>query len=363
MISVNNPLIGSLEQHSVSNAVHSGWIASGPNIEIFEKRWAAYCGKSNGVAVSNGTSALQLAVEVLQLPEGSEVILPSFTIISCANAIIKANLRPVFVDVDPETWCIDPNLIKQAITPKTKAIMPVHIYGHPADMEKICKIAVENALYVIEDAAEAHGGAIKVGRSWKKCGSFGDVSCFSFYSNKIITTGEGGMVLTNMSHITKRLRGLRNLCFGEGSERFIHTGIGYNYRMTNLQAAIGCAQLSQIDTFLVRRKEIDRLYRKGLSGLPIKFQSSNDNIRHAHWVFGIVSNIDNATLGERLLKSGVDTRPFFYGLHKQPVLSQYATTDCPVTNTLSEFGLYLPSGPALTDAQITTVCRAVRDCL
>jgi perosamine synthetase len=248
MIPVNEPLLGDRELEYVTECVRTGWVSSaGRFIEEFEQKWAAYCARKYGVAVSNGTAALQLAVATLGFRLGDEVIMPTFTIISCSLAAVYAGGVPVLVDSDPRSWTMDVNQIARKITPRTKAIMPVHIYGHPADMDPILELADCNGLAVIEDAAEAHGAEYLVGRDgrepvWHRCGSFGILSCFSFYANKLITTGEGGMVLTDDVELADKARSLRNLCFQPG-RRFYHDELGFNFRITNLQAALGLSQL------------------------------------------------------------------------------------------------------------------------
>ena len=252
MIPVNEPRLGMREMEFVMECLQTGWISSeGRFIETFEQKWAEYCGMKYGVAVCNGTAALQLAVACLDLRPGEEVILPSFTIISCAQAITYNGGTPVLVDCDSRTWCMDVGQVEAKITPRTRAIMPVHIYGHPVDMEPVRDVARQHNLVIIEDAAEAHGAEYKGAR----CGSLGDMSCFSFYANKIVTTGEGGMLLTNSEPVASRLKSLRNLCF-QKERRFYHTALGFNFRMTNIQAALGVAQVQAIETS-VQQKTLD----------------------------------------------------------------------------------------------------------
>src|SRR6195256_3398620 len=237
MIPVSEPLMGGAEAKYVEDCIRSGWVSSeGKYLAAFEQAWAKYCGAEHGVAVSNGTTALQIAVAALNLEPGSEIILPSFTIISCSLAIIEAGCVPVLVDVDPETWALDLDQVEAKITDRTRAIMPVHMFGHPVDMRRIKEIAGKYDLRIVEDAAESHGAEIEGTR----VGGIGDMGCFSFYANKIITTGEGGMVVTNDAHYAERLRSLRNLSF-RPDRRFLHTEIGHNYRLTNIQAAVGVA--------------------------------------------------------------------------------------------------------------------------
>ncbi len=238
-IPVNQPVLDGNEKAYLVRCIESGWISSeGPAVQEFEQKIAARVGRRHGIAVSNGSTALELAVRILRLPEGSEVIMPAFTIISCAAAIVRAGLVPVLVDADPDTWNMDVSKIADRLTPKTKAIMVVHIYGLPTDMQPILELAEERGLRVVEDAAEMHGQTYR----GKACGSFGDASIFSFYPNKHITTGEGGMVLTDDPELAEACRSLRNLSHSP-KRRFVHDELGFNYRLTNLQAAVGLAQL------------------------------------------------------------------------------------------------------------------------
>ncbi|MDD5242738.1 MAG: DegT/DnrJ/EryC1/StrS aminotransferase family protein [Syntrophorhabdaceae bacterium] len=367
MIPVNEPLIGEKEIAYVTDCLHTGWISSaGKYIEHFEKEWAAYCGRKYGIAVSNGTVALELALSVLDLPEKAEVILPSFTIVSCLEAVLRNNLTPVLVDCDPWTYCMDVEDVRRRITPRTAVIMPVHIYGHPANMEVILDLARTHDLKVVEDAAEAHGSECRVHDRWHRCGSFGDVSCFSFYANKNITTGEGGMVLSDETDITKKLQNRRNLAFG-AIERFHHEDRGWNFRMTNLQAAIGCAQLENIEAFLKRKWDMAARYNKGLKNLPLRLPHIEPWAKSTIWMYAVVLedhvSFAAAELARRLLNLGIQTRPFFLGMHEQTVyhrLGLFRDYCLPVTERIARRGLYLPSGQAITDEQIETVITCVR---
>jgi perosamine synthetase len=376
MIPVNEPSIGEREIAYVLDCMRTGWISSaGRYIEEFESSWAAYCGRKFGVAVSNGTVALEIAVRCLDLKPGDEVILPSFTIVSCVQAIIYAGGVPVLVDSEPRTWCMDVSLVEAKVTPRTRAIMPVHIYGHPVDMDPILSLADRYGLAIIEDAAEAHGAEYLSGREkdsfrWRRCGSFGRMSCFSFYANKIITTGEGGMILTDDPDLAERLRSLRNLCF-QRERRFFHEDLGYNFRLTNLQAAIGLAQLERIEELIQRKRWMATAYTERLCDLDgIQLPVQEPWARNVYWMYGIVLNssagLDAAELARRLREAGVDTRPFFLGMHEQPVLNGkgYFRGECyPVAERLGRYGLYLPSGMTLTEAQVEEVCAAVRSIL
>jgi perosamine synthetase len=370
MIPVCEPLLGDAERAALAAAATSGQIASGPMIETFEQSWSAYCGRTHGVAVTNGTVALQLAVAALDLPAGSEIIMPSFTIISCALAAIYNGLVPRFVDADPMTWCMDVAATERAIGPATRAILAVHTYGHPVDAGPLLRLARERNIPLIEDAAEAHGAEVRVdsdhGAVWQRCGSLGAVSCFSFYANKLITTGEGGMLLTDNPDIAARARLLRNLGF-DPARRFRHEHLGFNFRMTNLQAALGVPQVARIDEIVARKRSIASAYAEALSdlrGLTLPHQASW--ARSVYWMYGIVldpaTGLDGAELGRRLADMGIETRPFFLGLHEQPALVSRGLGGhpLPVTEMLSRQGLYLPSGLGLTAGQIETVARAVR---
>jgi len=315
-----------------------------------------------GVAVSNGTAALEIAVKALGLEPGDEVILPSFTIISCALAIIEAGAVPVLVDCDPDTWCMDVSQIEAKVTARTRAIMPVHMYGHPVEMNAIESIAGRHELDVIEDAAEAHGAEYH----GRRVGAFGRMSCFSFYANKIITTGEGGMVLCRSEQDAQRARTLRNLCF-RPERRFWHTELGHNYRLTNIQAAIGCAQVSAIDEHLRRKRRMASLYSERLAGIEsLQLPTERADCKNVFWMYGIVLNddvpFDAAEFALRLSREGIETRPFFLGMHEQPVLRDrglFAGEEYPVTERIARRGLYLPSGLALTEEQMEFVCDGV----
>jgi perosamine synthetase len=372
MIPVSEPDLGESELAYVVDAMRSGWISSaGKYLEQFEQRWADYCGRKHGVAVSNGTAALQIAARAIELKAGDEVIMPSFTIISCALAIVETGATPVLVDSDPVTWGMDVHQIEARITPRTKAIMVVHIYGHPIDMDPVLALAEQYGLRIIEDAAEVHGAEYLSGRdtnarAWRRCGGFGDVSTFSFYANKIVTTGEGGMVLTDDDHLAARLRSLRNLCF-QPAQRFLHEELGYNYRLTNLQAAIGLAQIERIDEMIAAKRLMAARYNERLADLPgVALPAEMAWGRHVYWMYGIV--LDRAGdapakwLAGELKAAGIETRPFFVGMHAQPVLQRlglFGGESYPVTDHLANAGLYLPSSTTLSVAQIDQIAAAL----
>lgn len=366
------PRLDARELEYITDCVQTGWISSaGPYLDRFEKAWAAYCGRRHGVAVANGTVALEAAVRCLDLQPGDEVVLPTFTIISCVLAVLRGGAHPVLVDSDPNTWCLDVGQVEAALTPRTRAIMPVHIYGHPVDMDPLLELADQHDLLLIEDAAEAHGGQYLRGwrdgtDTWQTCGSFGVVSCFSFYANKIISTGEGGMVLTDDPTLAGRLRSLRNLYF-EPERRFHHAELGCNFRLTNLQAAVGLAQLETIEERLEHKRWLGKAYQDRLGRIPgLSLQTIKPWARPVYWMFGVV--VDEqvgktaADLSDHLASRGVMTRPFFRGMHEQPAFHRMGLFEderYPVAERLASQGLYLPSGPTLTPAQLEQVCDAV----
>jgi perosamine synthetase len=374
MIPVSEPVLGDLEYEYVKECLETGWISSsGRFIHDFEGGWAEYCRMKYGVAVSNGTVALQLALRAIELDPGDEVIIPSLTIISCALACIYNEAVPVLVDCDPQTWCMDVEQVRQKITSRTRAVMPVHLYGHPVDMDPLMQLAEKHGLMVIEDAAEAHGARVldRGGAGdWRPCGGLGHLSAFSFYANKPITTGEGGMVLTNDPELADRLRSLRNLSH-RSERRFYHTELGFNFRMTNLQAALGLAQLTRMEQIIERKRWIGKRYTETLAGvqglqLPVEREWAKQN----YWMYGVV--LDEATgqdaesLANRLAAQEIDTRPFFLGMHEQPALTDrglFTGEQYPVTERLSRQGLYLPSGLSLTESQLDFVCRSVTEAL
>ena len=366
MIPVNEPLIGKKEIEYVLDCLNTGWISSaGKYIQEFEEKWAEYCGMKYGIAVSNGTTALETAVACIGLKPGDEVIMPTFTIISCALAVIRNQGVPVLIDADANTWCMDVTQIEEKITPKTKAIMPVHIYGHPVYMDPIFELADKYNLKIIEDAAEAHGAEYK----GRKCGSLGDISCFSFYANKIVTTGEGGMLLTNNKKYAEKARSYRNLSFRQ-DRRFYHTELGHNFRITNLQAAIGLGQLERIDELMEYKRWIGHAYNEKLRNIPgLSLPVEESWAKNIYWMYGIVLDENtgmNANYFARSLrKRGVDTRPFFLGMHEQPVFRQmglFEGEQYPVAKRLANQGLYLPSGITLKEEQIKKICNISMSC-
>lgn len=376
MIPVNEPWLQEEDLASLVDCFRSGWISSaGPLLERFESDWANYCGVRHGVAVSNGTTALQVAVEAVGVRPGDEVIMPSFTIISCVSAVVRAGGTPVLVDCDPVTFCLDPQQVEARVTPRTKAIMVVHMYGHPVDMDRIDLIARKHDLCVIEDAAEVHGAEYLSGRgaenpTWRRCGGMGHIATFSFFANKLITTGEGGMVITDDDQLAMRARSLRNLCF-QPSRRFLHLEHGHQFRMTSLQAAIGIRQIGRMEQIIARKRWAADQYAQRLRHVPrLQLPAEENWARSVYWVYGLVLSddvrFDATEFARRLAALGVETRPFFLGMHEQPVFHKMGLFEgerYAVTERIARRGLYLPSGLALTQAQIESASTAVEQIL
>ena len=367
MIPVNEPLFTGNEKKYLNQCIDEGWISSeGPFVREFEEKFSAYLGLRHGVAVCNGTAALEVALAAAGITSGDEVIMPTFTIISCAIGVIRLGARPVLVDAEPETWNMNTGQIEPKITKKTKAIMVVHTYGHPVDMDPVTALADKYHLKVIEDAAEVHGAEYK----GKKAGSIGHAGCFSFYANKIVTSGEGGMVVTNDGEIAERAKSYRNLCF-RPEKRFYHTELGYNFRMTNLQAAVALAQLEQIDRHIRIKRRMAAAYNERLADIgSIKLPAEKDWARNVYWMYGIElkddAGMNNEELATKLKEKGIDTRPFFIGMHEQPVFHKmglFKNERYPIAERLARRGLYLPSGLALKDEQIDIVSEALHDIL
>ena len=360
-IPVNLPLLDGNEKKYLNECIDTGWISSeGPFVKKFEENFSNFLGRKYGIAVSSGTAALDIAVKSLKIGEGDEVLVPCFTIISCVSAIIRAGAKPVLLDSDFLTWNIDISQIEKKITKKTKAIMVVHTYGLPVEMNKILQLSKKYKLKIIEDAAEMHGQTY----NGKLCGSFGDISIFSFYPNKHITTGEGGMILTNNSSISKRCRSLRNLAFQE-KKRFIHNELGWNYRMTNIQAALGLSQLKNIKQVVKKKMEIGNQYFQRLNknkNIQI-LAPSNAHSKNIYWVVGILvknKKINIKKVTDKLLSLGIQTRPFFWPMHKQPVFQKmglFKNESYPVAENLSKKGIYVPSGLAITKTDIFYVSK------
>lgn len=378
MIPVNEPKLEDEDFHALEDAFRTGWISSaGRYVDEFEQLWAAYCGHEYGIAVSNGTTALQVAVEAIGIQSGDEVIMPSYTIISCASAVLRAGGIPILVDCEPDTFCMKVDEVAAKITTRTKAIMVVHMFGHPVDMDEIFKLSQTHGLIIIEDAAEVHGAEYLSGRAsqqptWLRCGGMGHIATFSFFANKLITTGEGGMVITSNEDYASRCMALRNLCF-RSDRRFLHTEHGYQFRLTNMQAALGVNQVRRIDKIVSRKRAIADHYKSRLAHIEgLQLPTEKEWARSVFWVYSLLLSddrkIDAVGFAEQLKQRGVETRPFFLGMHEQPVFHDMGlflgcAGQYPVTERIARKGLYLPSGMAITDQQIDAVCTAVEHIL
>jgi perosamine synthetase len=357
-IPIAEPRFDGNELKYLTECIETGWISSvGKFVGRFEKEFAAYIGCKLGMALHTGTHALHLAIAGLGIGEDDEVILPSLTFAATANTVLYTGARPVLTDVDEETWNITPDEFEKAITPRTKAVIPVHLYGHACDMDPIMEIARSRGLFVIEDAAEAHGAEYK----GQRVGSIGDVGCFSFFGNKIITTGEGGMCVCDDADLIERMEILRDHGMRK-EKKYWHEVVGFNYRMTNLQAAVGVAQLERIDWFLQRKRDVAALYRQYLAGsekliLPVE----KEYTRHAFWMFNVRLR-DNCRLSrEELLaalrEEGIECRPVFYPLH---IMTPYRQSgEFPVTDKISASGISLPSSSHLTEPDIGFICQTL----
>ncbi len=367
MVPVNSFQLEGNERNYLNQCVDSGWISSdGPFVGEFEKKFSASVGRTFGIAVANGSAALDIAVAALGIGPGDEVIMPAFTIVSPAFSVIRAGGIPVLVDSEADSWNMDVDAIEAKITPKTKAILVVHIYGLPAAMDKVMALAEKHSLYVIEDAAELHGQTFN-GRS---CGSFGDISTFSFYANKHVTTGEGGMLVCDDEALNKRCRQLRNLSFESDGPRFVHHDMGWNYRMTNMQAALGLAQLEQLETFIARKKAMGAYYQEHLHflverGFQLPLPSAESAANH-YWVFGLVApetGVKEDLLGH-LGQHQIGYRPFFWCMHEQPVFRRmglFHGEHYPIAEKLARNGFYIPSGLGLSQPDMHTVVSRIRE--
>lgn len=365
-IPVCEPYLNGNEVKYVTEAVSTGWISSsGKYVTDFEKAFAEYCGMKYGVAVCNGTVAIHLALSALGIGKGDEVIIPSFTMIATAYAVCYVGAMPVFVDVDKETWNIDVSKIEGKITARTKAIIPVHIFGNPCNMDAIAEIAKKHNLYIVEDAAEAHGAEFR----GKKVGSFSSIGCFSFFANKNLTTGEGGMVVTDDEKLYDRCRYYKNMCFPvNGSRNYSHDDIGFNYRMSNLHAAIGLAQVEKADEYRSMRIKNAKIYEEKLVDCPgIVFQKDEKNSLNVHWMNTIVIEPEKYghtkdELIKYLKENKIDTRLLFVSMSRQKSMRDYGcdcSGDFPVTDWLTGNGFYLPSASNLTEEQIGYICDKI----
>lgn len=359
------PVIGEREIEYVTDAVQSTWVSSiGEYIDRFEQGFGEYCGVSNAIAVSSGTAALHLLYHGLGIGEADEVIMPDLTFAATAHAAMQTGAEPVFVDVDPETFCIDPAAVERALSPRTRAIVAVHLYGHPADMDALRAIAEPRGILLLEDAAEAHGAT----QGSRRAGAMALAGSFSFYGNKIITTGEGGMITTDDDELAARLRFLKDHGMTPG-RRYHHTELAFNYRITNLQAALGLAQLERIDAFISRKRDIAGWYRDALAGSElVSIGGERPGYGHVYWMtcalLSDAARVSAQTVCERLKKRGIDTRPFFIPMSQLPHLKELRAVGaegdgCPVAARLSERGFSLPSGAGLERAEIERAAEAL----
>ncbi len=372
MIPVCEPLLIGNEKKYIAEALDSGWISSsGKFLDLFENEFSKYCGCLYGIATTSGTTALHLMLTAAGIKEGDEVIVPDFAMVSVAAAVRYVGAIPRFVDIEADTWNMDPQKIEPHISPKTKALIVVHTYGHPVDIAPIQEIARRHQIILLEDAAEAHGATYQQ----KRVGGFGLAAAFSFYANKIITTGEGGMVVTNDPDIAAACRYYRNLCFNpKGVRDYWHQDLGFNYRMTNVAAALGCAQLEKISEYILRRRNNAAAYRRCLSGAPgLTLAVEKDYAQNVYWMFGLLVDphkckVNRDQLMVLLQEQGIETRPFFKPNHLQPFLrslhpgdiyNDINNTDFPNTLLASENGLYLPSGSGLTPESIQFVSQKI----
>ncbi|ADR19860.1 DegT/DnrJ/EryC1/StrS family aminotransferase [Calditerrivibrio nitroreducens] len=362
-IPVSEPTITEKEIEYVLQAVKSGWVSSlGEFITKFEEKFAKYVGTRYALTTSNGTTALHLALVSLGIKEGDEVIVPDLTFIATANAVAYTGAKPVFADIDPETWCIDPDDIKKKITSKTKAIIPVHLYGHPADMDPIMEIAEKYGLFVIEDCAEAHGAEYK----GKKVGSIGHCGVFSFYGNKIITTGEGGIITTNDEKLYEKAKFLRDHAMSK-DKRYWHTEVGYNYRMTNIQAALGLAQFERIDEIIQKKIQIFTWYKEYLGDIPeIKLNPEKEWAKNVFWMVCLLNEKFNEEKRDEFIKklkeNGIDTRPFFYPCSMMPTYKKDGFIN-PISYEIYKKGINLPSGYNLTREVVRWICQEIKTTL
>jgi perosamine synthetase len=358
-IPVSEPTITEKEIEYVLQAVKSGWVSSlGEYINRFEDEFAKFIGTKYALTVANGTVGLHLALVSLGIKEGDEVIVPDLTFIATANAVKYTGATPVFADIDKETWCISVEDIERKITPRTKAVIPVHLYGHPADMDPIIEIARRYNLYIIEDCAEAHGAEYK----GKKVGSIGHCGVFSFYGNKIITTGEGGMITTNDEKIYEKAKYLRDHAMSK-EKRYWHTEIGYNYRMTNIQAALGLAQLERINEIIQKKREIFRWYQECLKDLKgVKLNPEKEWAKNVYWMVCLVNeNFDEEKRDEfmkKLKEKGIDTRPFFYPCSMMPMYKKDEFVNC-IAYEIYQKGINLPSGYNLKEEDVKWIAKVI----
>jgi len=364
MIPLSFPTLGEKEASYVMDCLQSTWISSaGKYLDRFESAFAAVAGTKHAISCSNGTAALHLALLALGVKPDDEVIVPTLTFVACANAVIYCGAKPVLLDVDPGTWCLDASLIESQITSKTRGIIAVHLRGHPADMDVIRAIARRHGLFVVEDAAQAHGAKYR----GRPSGSNGDVGTFSFFGNKMITTGEGGMITTNDDAVAESVRLLKNQGMTK-EKRYWHPVVGYNYRMTNMQAAIGLAQLERLPEILARHRQVAAWYREELEGVPgLSWQQKRDWAEHAWWQFVAVIDEgfgeDRDAIVEQLQKSGIDARRLYYPTHDLPPFRKYVVNrQFPVADRLAARGICLPTWAGLKREDVQYICRNLVQC-
>jgi len=367
-IPVSKPLVGEEEKKMVVEALNSGEISGnfGRFIGEFEEGFARYSGCAYGVATTSGTTALHLAVATLGIKPGDEVLVSTFTNMATFFAVLYTGATPVPIDIEPDTWNMDPAFLEGKVTSKTKAILVVHVYGHPVDMDPVLAVAKKHNLFVIEDAAEAHGAEYK----GRKTGSLGDIACFSFYANKIVTTGEGGMVTTNDAVLAARARSLKSLAYGK-EHKFMHEDVGFNYRMANLQAALGCAQLQKADRVIEMKRAIAESYSELLGDIPdLQLPVERSYAKNVYWMYHVV--LRGALEGKRknvmgaLSERGIETREAFIPANRQEIFIKRGLMkegDCPVANRVGKNGFYLPSGPVLSKEEIIYVATSLKDAL
>lgn len=362
-IPVFTPLIGRAEKEYVKECLDNNWVSQGKYLKLFEDRFSAYCGCRFGVLTSNGTTALHLAAIAFGLKDGDEVLVSASTNMASAFSMYYCGARPVPVDIELDTWQMDTSLLEGLITPGTRAIMVVHLFGHPVDMDPVIRTAKKHGLKIIEDCAEAHGAEYK----GKRVGSLGDIGCFSFYANKIITTGEGGMVVTDLPELADKVRDYGNFCYGK-NQKFMHEDIGYNYRMSNINAAIGLGQLERIDDILERKRYIYERYQRNLEGTPgLHIPKVRPWAKSVMWMFNVHLDeeyrLTRDQLRQELRERGVETREAFVPLNRQKVFLEKGLVRedaCPVANYIMDNGFYLPSGLNLTDDDIDYVSEMIK---
>lgn len=358
-VSLAQPQLNGNEYKYLMDAFLSTWISStGKYVTMFEEEFSNYCGVKYGVATSNGTTALHLALVALEIGLNDEVIVPDMTFAATINAVLYVGAIPVIVDIEEDSWCMDPDKIRNAITPRTKAIIPVHLYGQVCDMGEICSIAKENSLYIVEDCAEAHGA------EWdgKKVGSFGDISCFSFFGNKVVTTGEGGMCITDSEVLAQKMQILRDHGMNR-KRKYYHEVIGFNYRMTNMQAAIGVGQLEHIDEILAWRKALEDVYMAKFTGIP-KIVMQRRDLSQREKITWLVSILVPEDCRDRILKEfqkrGIDARAFFIPLGDMDLYKKYAT-DCAVSKRISKCGINLPTTAEITETAVEKIVDIIKE--